>query len=364
MRVGLLIYGSLDTLSGGYLYDRNMVSYLESQGDSVTIISIPWKNYLVHLGQNFNLVLFQRLLNLEVDVLIQDELNHPSLALLNRRLRNRVSYPIISLVHHLRSSEPFSQPAAWFYQSVEKAYLRSVDAFIYNSQTTQKAVETLSGCSKPGVVAYPSGTRFGDSVSQEEIHQRAYLNPLQILFVGNLIPRKGLHTLIRALTFLPSNDWRLKIVGDSRPDPVYVEEAWSLVTRYGLSGQVQFLGMVQDKKLADLYRKAHILAVPSLYEGFGIVYLEAMAFGVVPIATEVGGAVEIINDGEDGFLVKVEDSQFLANQINAVIKDRDRLAQMGFAATRKFANFPSWPQTGETIRKFLENQVKNEQSSS
>jgi glycosyltransferase involved in cell wall biosynthesis len=357
MRVGLLIYGSLDTLSGGYLYDRKLVSYLKAQGDVVEIISFPWSNDLCHLGHNLNQAYVHQLLHLDVDVLIQDQLNFPSLFWLNRQLRKRVSYPILSLVHHLRSSEPARTPLSGFFRWVEKSYLRSVDGFIYNSHTTRAAVEALSGAVKPFVVAYPSGARFESGLLPPQIKERALRDPLQILFVGNLIARKGLHTLIRALTFLPSTDWQLKIVGNAAVDPRYVDEARGLVRRYCLRGQVQFLGKVNDSALANLYRGTHILAVPSFYEGFGIVYLEAMAFGVVPIATEAGGASEIIDHRQNGYLVAVDDPQALANHIAALMKDRAQLARLGQAALEKFAHFPSWQQTGETIRTFIVEQA-------
>ena len=53
LKIGLIIYGSIDTLSGGYLYDRMLVDYLRAQGDTVEIISLPWRNYAAHLTDNF-----------------------------------------------------------------------------------------------------------------------------------------------------------------------------------------------------------------------------------------------------------------------------------------------------------------------
>src|SRR5512146_736280 len=97
MKVGLVIYGSLDTLSGGYLYDRKLVEYLRSRGDTVEIISLPWRNYPTHFVDNLSFKLPGNL-----DLLIQDELNHPSLIFANQ---GKHPYPILSLVHHLRCSE-------------------------------------------------------------------------------------------------------------------------------------------------------------------------------------------------------------------------------------------------------------------
>ena len=102
MKIGFLIYGSLDTLSGGYLYDRKLVEYLRAQGDEVETISLPWRNYATHLTDNLHFRL-----PADLDLLIQDELNHPSLLSANTALR---TYPVISLVHHLRCSEQRPMP--------------------------------------------------------------------------------------------------------------------------------------------------------------------------------------------------------------------------------------------------------------
>ncbi len=97
MKIGLVIYGSLDALSGGYLYDRKLVEYLRGQGDNVEIISLPWRNYAAHLTDNFHFRLPK-----SMDIMIEDELNHPSLIAANA---GKHFYPVVSLVHHLRCSE-------------------------------------------------------------------------------------------------------------------------------------------------------------------------------------------------------------------------------------------------------------------
>src|SRR5688572_2813302 len=105
MKIGLIIYGSLDTLSGGYLYDRKLVEFLRAQGDIVEIISLQWRNYAAHLLDNLRFrlpepdVVARRVqvpttaqrasgrqapVNKRFDVLIQDELNHPSLIRANQ----------------------------------------------------------------------------------------------------------------------------------------------------------------------------------------------------------------------------------------------------------------------------------------
>ena len=79
MRIGLLIYGSLDTLSGGYLYDRKLVEHLRQAGDAVEIVSLPWRSYPAHLADNLSLRLYRRLRDLPVDILLQGRVE-PSVA--------------------------------------------------------------------------------------------------------------------------------------------------------------------------------------------------------------------------------------------------------------------------------------------
>jgi len=78
VHVGLLIYGSLDTVSGGFIYDRNLVRYLRQAGDRVEVISLPWHRYGVSLLDNLNPGLRRRLTQAAFDVLLEDELVHPA----------------------------------------------------------------------------------------------------------------------------------------------------------------------------------------------------------------------------------------------------------------------------------------------
>ena len=213
MHVGLVIYGSLDTVSGGYLYDRKLVAFLEARGHTVEIFSLPWRSYGAHLGDNVSTTLLQRLIGAQLDVLLQDELNHPSLFWLNGRLKPHVTYPIISIVHHLRMDE--QHPTIWrpLYRTIEKRYLQSVDGFVFNSHTTQKGVHQLAGTKRPFVVAYPAGDRFAP-LSETAVLQKAQKSgPLKLLFVGNVMQRKGLHTLIQALGQICTSKWTLDVAG-------------------------------------------------------------------------------------------------------------------------------------------------------
>ena len=348
MRIGFVIYGSLDTLSGGYLYDRRLANYLRAQGDTVEVFSLPWRNYAAHLTDNLH---FRLPLNL--DILIQDELNHPSLIFANW---GKHPYPVISLVHHLRCSELRSRWQNAIYRIVERTYLQSVDGFIFNSQTTQSVVNGLIGRNKLSILAYPPTDRFGEAIPEEEIISRAKTSPVRILFLGNVIERKGLHTLLEAISHQPSTI-RLDIVGSLDSERKYAIKMREFVADNNLSSFVFFHGPLDKEPLIEKLRQAHVLVVPSSYEGYGIVYLEGMCFGLPAIGTTAGAAREIISDGVNGFLIEPGNAVLLANRLKLLNENREILSHMGLAARERYISQPRWEQTASQIREFLLKQI-------
>jgi glycosyltransferase involved in cell wall biosynthesis len=355
MRVGLLIYGSLKTISGGYLYDRKLVEHLHAQGDHIEIISLPWRNYPRHLLDNFSRSLLKKCLNLQVDILIQDELNHPSLAWLNNRFQ--VPFPIISLVHHLRCEELRAGWQNTFYRQVERRYLDSVDGFIFNSQTTKNSVAQISLINqRPWIIATPAGDRFDPKIKSIEIAARAQQSgPLRLIFLGNLIPRKGLHILIESMAQLEQGCCTLEVVGGFDTTNSYTQRLFQQVKDAGLEASIRFHGPQSDEALVNLLENSQVLVVPSSFEGFGIVYLEGMNFGLPGIGTTQGAASEIIVHGETGYLINPEDSVGLAVLLRNLCQDRKLLAALGMAARQRFQQFPIWEQSMAKVRSFLIN---------
>ncbi|MDL1912393.1 glycosyltransferase family 4 protein [Chloroflexi bacterium CFX6] len=361
MQIGFVIYGSLDTVSGGYLYDRKLVEYLRAQGDTVEIISLPWRNYAAHLTDNFHFRFWnpearfwktrqQALRSQKFDILIQDELNHPSLILANA---GKHPCPIVSLVHHLRCSELRPKWQNDFYRVVERKYLQSVDGFIFNSKTTKGVVNGLIGDKKPSVIAYPPTDRFGDKlISEDEVRDRAKSEELRILFLGNVIHRKGLHTLLKAVEGRTSKV-RVDVVGGLNAEPGYADGMRRFVTVNGLSSTVTFHGALDNQPLIDMYKRAHVMIVPSSYEGFGIVYLEGMGFGLPAIGTTAGAAGEIITHGVDGYLIEPDDAVALAKHLGELVRNRDLLVGLSLNAVKRYRSQPRWEETAKNIREFL-----------
>ncbi len=355
MRLGFIIYGNLEILTGGYLYDRIMVEGLRQLGHEVEVISLPSGSYLRRLSLGFSSRLSRSLLDKKFDIIIEDELCHPSLFLVNKQLRRHGGPLLVALVHHILSDEPRGRWHNMLLALIERRFLTSVDGFIHNSKTTLQTVTSLVNHRQPQVVAYPAGDRFGSPLSADFICQRAHrTGPLELLFLGNVIPRKGLLPLLEALAEIESDVWRLSIVGGLDFDPAHTATVKQLVQKFGLSESVRFLGPLQDKQLIETLTTCHLFCMPYAYEGFGIAILEAMAFGLPAIGCQNGAAGETIRHGTNGFLLQVGDLAGLRSLLVDLHQDRQLLQRLSLSATATYAESATWQDSVNTIDKFLQ----------
>lgn len=352
MRVGFVIYGSLETISGGYLYDRQLVHYLKQAEDEVDVISLPYRSYREHLRDNGDRALIERINAGQYDILLQDELCHPSLYQLNHKIKR--TYPIVSIIHHLRVMEPHPDWHMPIARWVERSYLRSVDGFICNSQTTRKTAEDLLEGTKPHIISTPAGNRLPDHQPATDERQSPRL---RILFVGNVIPRKEIHTLITSLAYLDRDMFELRVVGNTDVDKRYHDRLQMLTTDFHLEHNVTYTGVITDDELVEQYQWADVLVVPSAYEGFGIVYMEAMKYGVPAVASHAGAAHEIVMHNRNGFLVQPGDIHGIGRCLKKLYTDRSLLARMSDAARRRYDQHPSWTASMSRIRVFMQRMV-------
>jgi glycosyltransferase involved in cell wall biosynthesis len=210
---------------------------------------------------------------------------------------------------------------------------------------------------KPNIVAYPPTDRFGQVISESKIKERVNGNELRILFLGNVIYRKGLHTLLTAFSILHSSSFILDVVGSLDSDPKYACEMQRYVLINGLSSRVKFHSSLDREPLVEILKQAHVLVVPSSYEGFGIVYLEGMGFGLPAIGTTTGAASEIITHGENGYLIPPSDAKALASHLVELVTNRELLLKLSLNAVKRYQQQPKWEETAKSIREFLHQMV-------
>lgn len=159
--------------------------------------------------------------------------------------------------------------------------------------------------------------------------------PLRLIYVGRLVPRKGLLESIEALRLARGRGVaaRLVLAGSGPEEPrlrQYVREA-------GLTREVSFVGPANGDHKARLLSQADVLLLPSYSEGLPYALLEAMAAGVVPVVTPVGAIPDVVTDGEHGLLVEPRDAQAIADAVAKLAKDRVSVARMSAACRKRIA---------------------------
>jgi D-inositol-3-phosphate glycosyltransferase len=198
---------------------------------------------------------------------------------------------------------------------------------------------------------------------QAEAKSRLNIPPDQqlLLFVGRIEPLKAVDTILQAIDVIRQNDPQrlqnvsLAIVGGDpdNPNDAELSRLRALSQRLDLSAIVNFLGAKDHQLLPLYYSAATTLIMPSDYESFGMVALEAMASGTPVIASAVGGLAHLVKDGETGFLVPVRDPVALAERIGVLLRDNELRAQMGADAVNLAQRY-SWAYIADRLLPILE----------
>jgi phosphatidylinositol alpha-1,6-mannosyltransferase len=165
-----------------------------------------------------------------------------------------------------------------------------------------------------------------------------------ILVVSRLDPRKGIDKAIRAFAQLDVEDAELLIGGTGRLEGSLKE----LASELGVRDRVRFLGFVPDAELPSLYSSVDLFVLPSEYEGFGIVFLEAMACGTPVLGTDVGGVPTAVEDGETGYLVGKDAVGALAGRMGELLADERQYESMATAA-RAWAVEHDWSEIAAQV---------------
>ena len=145
----------------------------------------------------------------------------------------------------------------------------------------------------------------------------------------------------------------LDVVGSLTVEPEYAKQMQNFVASNNLSSRVTFHSALNQQPLIDKLRAAHVLVVPSSYEGFGIVYLEGMGFGLPAIGTTAGAASEVITHDSDGYLIKPDDATTLASHLSELATNRELLLKLSLNAVKRYQQQSKWDETAKSIREFL-----------
>jgi len=217
---------------------------------------------------------------------------------------------------------------------LEARHVRRADRVITTSAYSAGRIARFYGLDRVRIVVVPelidldAWDRALQSAPREE-------GPPRILTVAHLYPRKGVDTLLRAFASLPA-EAHLRIVGTG-PERERLEQ---LARTLGLTDRVHFLGHLPFAALVSEYRNATLFALPTEQEGFGIVFLEAMASSLPIVATRVAAVPEVVSDGVTALLANPGDESTFAQMLETLLADatlRKRLRDAGRTHAARFA---------------------------
>ena len=162
----------------------------------------------------------------------------------------------------------------------------------------------------------------------------------RILFVGRLSHRKGFDIFMAAIPDIVRNsvtDVSITVIGDDVKDAEGCSTWQTLSSRLDqdVMGRIKYLGRVSDEEREENYRHCDLFVAPSRYESFGLMYIEAMSYGVPVVGARVGGVPEVVDDGVTGLLVDSGDAAGLASAVVQMANDPERRRAIGFAARQR-----------------------------
>ena len=228
--------------------------------------------------------------------------------------------------HHPEEREPASRIRA------EAEVAAAADVIICATEGEMEMLTRDYGADPERVTVVPCGVdtlRFRP-MKRDRVRCRLHLpadEPL-VLFVGRIEPLKGIDVALRAVAQLPAPA-RLLVVGGDNQDAGRKDELLALAAELGIEGRITFLDAIPHADLPLYYNAADVCVVPSYYESFGLVALEAMACGVPVVASRVGGLKETVIDGHTGYLVPWRCADSFAERLGLLLSDDALRRKMG-----------------------------------
>ncbi len=254
--------------------------------------------------------------------------------------------------------------------AAEKHLLARADRIVVSTLAEQTQLRFLYRASDRKLDIIPPGVDLSHfyPIPADEAKMFLGLKPddRMVLFVGRIEPLKGVDTLIQAMSCLKFKDAKrpvhLAIIGGepgASPQEMSAEMSrlQKLCDDLAVGQTVVFLGKRGQDTLPYYYAAAEVVVMPSHYESFGMVALEAMACGTPVIASEVGGLGFLVQDGETGFTVPDGDPQLLCDKLTLLLSDPEMKLRMGRRGA-EYAQDYSWGKIARRIATLYEDVVR------
>lgn len=334
------IPGDIDAPTGGYGYDRRLLSEWREAGIQARHLALPGS---FPFPTEADFAATEKLLTTTTldDTLLVDGLAYGAFP---EALAARFADRLVALVHHPLALETGHSPeTAETLRRGETLALRHARAIVVTSPATKLTLEAEFKVPADKITVAIPGTdpapRAKDSGRGESLH---------ILAVGSLIPRKGYGTLVETLAAIADKPWTLTIAGSPDHAPATAASLRDSIDRAGLSERITLTGGVGPEKLAQLYDEADLFVMSSLYEGYGMVLTEALARGLPIVTTLSGAGAEALPDAAT-LKVPPGDAAALAKALARLIDAPAERRQRADAAWAAAGNLPRWSETARIV---------------
>jgi D-inositol-3-phosphate glycosyltransferase len=247
--------------------------------------------------------------------------------------------------HHIGEMEPRYRVAG------ERVVARGADRIVCGSESERETLIEEYDVSPSRLSVVPCGVDVDCFRPLDMVQSRIALGldpdvPV-LLFIGRIEPLKGIDVLIRAVSQLDGK-FQLLVVGGDEKDVLRTHELHVLAEEMGIAGKVVFADAVPHDELPRYYNAASVCVVPSYYESFGLVALEAMACGVPVIASRVGGLKETVQDGRTGYLIPWRCPEPFAERLDLLLTNEPLRRSLGEEA-RQVAQAYRWPEIAAQV---------------
>lgn len=328
--------------TGGYIYERRLLEELQASGRDVRHVPLPAKAAAADPGTEARRVTAAALAALPPDLpLILDGL---AFAAMRTRDLARIPNPVVAMLHHPMGQEHGLAPdVSTMLLAQEAANLSHAAHVVVTSPHTRDAYIDLGADPVRITVALP-----GHDGPRDLPHEDTGPN---ILSVGLLARRKGHDVLIRALALIADLDWHTRIVGKTH-DPAIAAELATLIDNHRLQGRVELVGELSDEALSAAYRTAHIFALATRHEGYGMALAEALIHGL-PIVTCAAGAVPGTVGGA-ALLAPPDNPKVFAQHLRSLLTSATARVDFGARARASGRVLPSWAETAAVMAGVLD----------
>jgi glycosyltransferase involved in cell wall biosynthesis len=348
-RFAFAVPGDLATPTGGYAYDRRMITELGDLGWQVDLLDLgdgfPSPSEARRAAARTQLLAVPAGRAIVIDGLALGVLTEIASELADRN-------PLLALVHHpLALESGLTAERAERLRRSERAALASVRGVIVTSAATAHLIISDYGVPAERVsVAKPGSDRIPPAQARSD-HRRD--GAIQLLSVGAVVPRKGFDVLIAALATLTELPWQLTIAGDLTRDRDTAMRLEADIARHGLQDRISTVGAVSPERLAALYAEADAFVLASYFEGYGMAYAEALAHGLPVIGSHAGAIPDTVPPNA-GLLVPPGDVTAFAQALRSVICDPELRQRLAHGARAAALRLPSWRQSAEIFSSALE----------